>query len=339
MPMQQVEYEFPDPDKEDAGGTEIEVEGSAAEFDLEVEGAVGREVVGKPNEKYVEEKEFEIEVVDDTPEKDRGKTPSNFKEADDAELETYSKSVKKRIGQLNKLIHDERRAKESAQREREELANIARPLFEENQKLKGTVEKNQNTLIEQAKLTVKAEVEVAKRQYKSAYESGDSEALVQAQEAMTTAKIRADRVGNFKPNTLQPTENTIKVPDSTPKSSPQRDQRADAWAKDNSWFGSDDEMTAFALGLDTKLKKDGLDPRSDKYYERIDSRMRELFPEQFDDGGGRKKKSSNVVAPATRSTSPRKVTLSQTQVALAKRLGVSLEDYAKQAAVLMRKQD
>ena len=90
MPMQQVEYEFPDPDKEDAGGTEIEVEGSAAEFDLEVEGAVGREVVGKPNEKYVEEKEFEIEVVDDTPEKDRGKTPSNFKEADDAELETYS---------------------------------------------------------------------------------------------------------------------------------------------------------------------------------------------------------------------------------------------------------
>jgi len=102
-------------------------------------------------------------------------------------------------------------------------------------------------------------------------------------------------------------------------------------------------MTAFALGLDTKLKKDGIDPRSGKYYERINSRMRELFPEQFDDGtedepAGRKK-SSNVVAPATRSTSPRKVTLSQTQVALAKRLGVSLEDYAKQAAVLMRKQD
>jgi hypothetical protein len=160
---------------------------------------------------------------------------------------------------------------------------------------------------------------------------------------MTIAKIRADKVGNFKPNTLQPPANAIKVPDSTPPRAPQRDQRADDWAKDNSWFGSDDEMTAFALGLDTKLKKDGIDPRSDKYYERINSRMRELFPEQFDDGtedepAGRKK-SSNVVAPATRSTSPRKVTLSQTQVALAKRLGVSLEDYAKQAAVLMRKQD
>ena len=341
MPMQQVEYEFPDPDKKGAGDVEVEVEGNETEFQLEVEGAVGREQVKKPG--VAKEKEFEIEVVDDTPEKDRGKTPSNFKEVDDEELESYSKTVKKRIGQLNKAIHDERRAKESAEREREELANIARPLFEENQKLKGTVEKNQTTIIEQAKLTVQAEVEVAKRQYKSAYESGDADALVQAQEAMTIAKIRADKVGSFKPNTLQPPANAIKVPNSTPPRAPQRDQRADDWAKDNSWFGSDDEMTAFALGLDTKLKKDGIDPRSDKYYERINSRMRELFPEQFDDGtedepAGRKK-SSNVVAPATRSTSPRKVTLSQTQVALAKRLGVSLEDYAKQAAVLMRKQD
>tara|TARA_R110000744_G_scaffold41020_1_gene92998 strand:+ start:30 stop:1058 length:1029 start_codon:yes stop_codon:yes gene_type:complete len=342
MPMQQVEYEFPDPDKE--GGTEIEVEGSAAEFDLEVEGAVGREVVSTPGAKDAEKKEFEIEVVDDTPEKDRGKTPSNFKEVDDEELDSYSKTVKKRIGQLNKAIHDERRAKESAEREREELANIARPLFEENQKLKGTVEKTQTTLLEQAKHTVKTEVESAKRQYKTAYESGDSDAIVLAQEAMTTAKIRADKVNSFKAPALQPPENNIKVPDNTPQRVPQRDQRADTWAKDNSWFGSDDEMTAFALGLDTKLKKNGVNPRSDEYYEKIDSRMRELFPEQFDDGVGNepaegRKKSSNVVAPATRSTSPRKVTLSQTQVALAKRLGVSLEDYAKQAAVLMRKQD
>ena len=335
MPMQQVEYEFPDPDKKDAKEVEVDI-ADEAEFELEVEGAVGREQVKKPG--APKEKEFEVEIIDDTPEKDRGKTPSNFKEVDDEELESYSKTVKKRIGQLNKAIHDERRAKESAEREREELANIARPLFEENQKLKGTVEKNQNTLIEQAKVTVNAEVAAAKRQYKDAYESGDSEAIVQAQEAMTTAKIRADKVGSFKPAPLQPRENAIKVPEQEAKTPVQRDQRADAWAQENSWFGSDDEMTAFALGLDTKLKKNGVNPRSDEYYEKIDSRMRELFPDQFE-GAPTQRKSSNVVAPATRSRSPKKVTLSQTQVALAKRLGVSLEDYAKQAAVLMRKQD
>jgi len=335
MPMQQVEYEFPDPDKKDAKEVEVDI-ADEAEFELEVEGAVGREQVKKPG--VAEEKEFEVEIIDDTPEKDRGKTPSNFKEVDDEELESYSKTVKKRIGQLNKAIHDERRAKESAEREREELANIARPLFEENQKLKGTVEKNQATLIEQAKVTVNAEVVAAKRQYKDAYESGDSEAIVQAQEAMTTAKIRADKVGSFKPAPLQPRENAIKVPEQEAKTPVQRDQRADAWAQENSWFGSDDEMTAFALGLDTKLKKNGVNPRSDEYYEKIDSRMRELFPDQFE-GAPTQRKSSNVVAPATRSRSPKKVTLSQTQVALAKRLGVTLEDYAKQAAVLMRKQD
>ena len=335
MPMQQVEFEFPDPDKKD--GKEVEVDiADEAEFELEVEGAVGREQVKKPG--VAEEKEFEVEIIDDTPEKDRGKTPSNFKEVDDEELESYSKTVKKRIGQLNKAIHDERRAKESAEREREELANIARPLFEENQKLKGTVEKNQATLIEQAKVTVNAEVVAAKRQYKDAYESGDSEAIVQAQEAMTTAKIRADKVGSFKPAPLQQGENAIKVPEQEAKTPVQRDQRADAWAQENSWFGSDDEMTAFALGLDTKLKKNGVNPRSDEYYEKIDSRMRELFPDQFE-GAPTQRKSSNVVAPATRSRAPKKVTLSQTQVALAKRLGVTLEDYAKQAAVLMRKQD
>jgi hypothetical protein len=122
-----------------------------------------------------------------------------------------------------------------------------------------------------------------------------------------------------------------------------RDERAVSWADDNPWFGSDDEMTAFALGLDSKLKKSGLDPQSDEYYEKINSRMRQVFPDQFDDGiedqpEETKRKSSNVVAPATRSTGSKKIRLTQSQVAIAKRLGVPLETYAKQAAELMRKQ-
>ena len=342
MPMQQVEFEFPDPDKKEAGDVEVEVEGNETEFELEVEGAVGREQVGKKAPKG----EVEIEVVDDTPKADRGRTASEApEEVTNEELENYSDKVKKRIQHFSKGYHDERRAKETAEREREELERYTKQLVDENKTLKGSVDKSHNTLVESAKQQVKTELAMAKKQYTQAYEAGQSEEMVEAQAALNSAQIRADKVENLKlreETTLQTPSNTEESRKATPTI--QRDPQAIAWADNNSWFGADDEMTAFALGLHTKLTKEGTNPRSEEYYEKIDSRMRQVFPDHFDEGvedepAGRKKKSSNVVAPATRSTSPRKVTLSQTQVALAKRLGVSLEDYAKQAAVLMRKQD
>jgi hypothetical protein len=215
-------------------------------------------------------------------------------------------------------------------------------LVEENQRLTGTVSKNQTALLEQAKQTVARELEAAKRQYKEAYEAGDSDALVEAQDAIATAKIRADKVANFKPAPLQTAETTVKVPQQPIETQAVRDERAVSWADENPWFGSDDEMTAFALGLDSKLKKGGVDPQSDEYYEKINSRMRQVFPDQFDDGiedepTSTQRKSSNVVAPATRSTGPKKIRLTQSQIAIAKKLGVPLETYAKQAAELMRK--
>jgi len=342
MPMQQVEFEFPDPDKKKAGDVEVEVEGNETEFELEVEGAVGREQVGKKAPKG----EVEIEVVDDTPKADRGRTASEApEEVTNEELENYSDKVKKRIQHFSKGYHDERRAKETAEREREELERYTKQLVDENKTLKGSVDKSHNTLVESAKQQVKTELAMAKKQYTQAYEAGQSEEMVEAQAALNSAQIRADKVENLKlreETTLQTPSNTEESRKATPTI--QRDPQAIAWADNNSWFGADDEMTAFALGLHTKLTKEGTNPRSDEYYEKIDSRMRQVFPDQFDESiedepVEQKKKSSNVVAPATRSTSPRKVTLSQTQVALAKRLGVSLEDYAKQAAVLMRKQD
>ena len=341
MPRQQVEFEFPDPDKEAAA--EIEVDIADDDAPLEVEGAVGREDMKKPGKDTIKAGEVEIEVEDDTPEEDRGRKASPPPEdVTDDELENYSEKVKNRIKHFSKGYHDERRAKEAALREREALEAYAKQLVEENQRLTGTVSKNQTALLEQAKQTVAKELEEAKRKYKEAYESGDSDAIVEAQDAIATAKIRADKIANFKPAPLQNVETTVKVPQQPIETQQVRDERAVSWADENPWFGSDDEMTAFALGLDSKLKKSGVDPQSDEYYEKINSRMRQVFPDQFDDGIEDEpevpKKSSNVVAPATRSTGPKKIRLTQSQIAIAKKLGVPLETYAKQAAELMRKQ-
>jgi hypothetical protein len=342
MPRQQVEFEFPDPDKED-NTQEVEVDIVEEDAPLEVEGAVGRENM-KSAKDTIKAGEVEIEVEDDTPPEDRGRKPSEPpQDVTDEELENYSEKVKSRIKHFSKGYHDERRAKETAQREREALEAYAKQLVAENQRLTGTVSKNQTALLEQAKQTVARELEAAKRQYKNAYESGDSDAMVEAQDAIATAKIRADKVANFKPAPLQTTETTVKVPQQPIETQAVRDERAVSWADENPWFGSDDEMTAFALGLDSKLKKGGVDPQSDEYYEKINSRMRQVFPDQFDDGiedepASTQRKSSNVVAPATRSTGPKKIRLTQSQIAIAKKLGVPLETYAKQAAELMRKQ-
>ena len=163
---------------------------------------------------------------------------------------------------------------------------------------------------------------------------------------LNTAQIRLERVNGLKPKqipALQPQETPVQTQVDAPQPQVQRDEKAETWREDNSWFGSDDEMTAFALGLHNKLTKEGVDPKTDTYYEKINSRMRQVFPGQFDDGiedelESTQRKSSNVVAPATRSTAPKKIRLTQSQVAIAKKLGVPLEIYAKQAAALMRKQ-
>jgi hypothetical protein len=288
------------------------------------------------------EVEIEIEVVDDTPPEDKHRKPSDPPEdLTESELNEYSDRVRKRIQKFSKGYHDERRAKEQALKEREELERVAKQLVEENKKLKGTVNKNQEVLLEQAKKQVAAELEQAKRKYKEAYESGDSEAVVTAQENLTSAKLKSERINNFKLTALQNEELGVKT-EQEPESSPEPEQtpvdpRAQDWAKENTWFGSDDEMTSFAIGLHHKLVKTGVDPKSDSYYEKINSRMREVFPEYFNIR--RSSSRSNVVAPATRSTAPKKVRLTETQVAIAKKLGVPLELYAKQVAEEMRKQN
>ena len=348
MPFQKVEFEFPDPEKADEKGTvEVEVEVSSAENVLDVEPKEKPKVEPAPApEPEAKAAEVEIEVVDDTPPKDRGRKPTEPpSEVTDSELEEYSEKVQKRIKQFSKGYHDERRRAEAAQREREEAVRLAQKLIEENKRLQEAQSKSHAALLEQAKARTAAELEQAKRAYKEAYESGDADKVVAAQEALTTAKIRADKVANFKPAPLQPAETVVK-PESTPAPAPVVDKKAVEWQKANSWFGEDDEMTSFALGLHQKLVKEGVDTQSDEYYERINRRMREVFPQQFDEDdevvakpAPKPSKKANVVAPATRSTAPKKVVLTQTQVALAKRLGVPLELYAQKVAEQMRNQN
>jgi len=288
------------------------------------------------------ESEPEIEVVDDTPPEDRGRKPMAEppKEVTDEELAKYDESVQKRIKHFTKGYHEERRAKETAEREREEALKLAQTVLEENKKLKGSVNQNQAALLEQAKKVVSSEVENAKRMYKEAYESGDSDKLVEAQEALTIAKIRADKVNNFKPTPLQEEETPVQIAQQPTKAAPV-DEKLLAWQDQNQWFGSNKRMTAYALGLHEDLVSEGIPSGSDEYYRRINADIRERFSDQFGaeesvDAKPQRTK-SNVVAPATRSTAPKKIVLTQTQVNLAKRLGVPLELYARKVAEEMRK--
>ena len=286
------------------------------------------------------EGDTQVEIVDDTPEKDRGRAPMKEPPAEvtDDELAQYSEGVKKRIQHFSKGYHEERRAKEAALREREEALRLAQNLVEENKKLQGSLGQGQQALLEQAKKVVASEVEQAKAKYKAAYEAGDADAIVSAQEELTAAKIRAERVNNFKPAVAKP-ETPVVQPEPRAVEQPQirLDTKARAWQDANPWFGSDDEMTAVALTVHKKLVESGVNTNSDEYYERINSRVRQLFPDAFPSEKPAKK--SAVVAPATRSTAPKKIVLTQTQVQLAKRLGLPLEVYARQVAEDMRKQN
>jgi hypothetical protein len=285
----------------------------------------------------------EIEVVDDTPEQDRNRKPmvEPPKDVTDEELSKYDEGVQKRIKHFTKGYHEERRAKETAEREREEALRFAQTMAEENKKLKGSLHQGQSALLEQAKKVVASELLDAKRKYKEAYEAGDSEALVNAQEELTSVKMKADRVNNFKPAPLQDEENTVQ-PVSQPRQTVPVDDKLLAWQDKNQWFGTNKRMTAYALGLHEELEGEGIPAGSDEYYRRIDADMQERFSDQFGtdkpaEAPQSQRTKSNVVAPATRSTAPKKIVLTQTQVNLAKRLGVPLELYARKVAEEMRK--
>lgn len=290
------------------------------------------------------EGDSDIEVVDDTPEEDRNRPPMKEPPAEvtEEELSQYSEGVKKRIQHFSKGYHEERRAKEAALREREEALKLAQQVIEENKKLQSSQGQTQKVLIEQAKVVVANEIETAKKKYKEAYEAGDAEALVAAQEELTAAKIKAEKVNSFKPAPLQPEKTEVKPEPEQFKQEQRLDPKVAAWYDANPWFGrSDDlsqEMTALALAVHKKLVENGVNANSDEYFDRINNRIRQVFPDAFPSEKP-VKKAAPVVAPATRSTAPKKIVLTKSQVNIAKRLGLTNEQYARAIAEQMRNQN
>jgi hypothetical protein len=286
------------------------------------------------------EKDFELEIEDDTPEQDRNRQPlpkEMVQDLEEDELEEYSEKVKTRLKQMKKVWHDERREKESALREQQEAVNLAQNLVEENKKLKSRLTEGEKSLISTATSAAELEMEMAKRAYKEAYDSGDSDKIVETQEKLNNAGYRLQRLKGYRPP-LQASENSVQN-QPTQAAAPRLDQKTDSWRKQNTWFGQDEEMTATALGLHQKLEKQygGQYIGTDEYWNTVNKTMQRRFPEYFGDEEPEKpqRTAATVVASASRSTAPKKIVLKQSQLALAKKLGLTPEQYAREYAKTM----
>jgi len=295
------------------------------------------------DDEVLDEPGIEVDVVDDTPEEDRGRLSpvARSEEEHEEELSNVSNNVQKRIKKLKYDFHEERRSKEASSRMRDEAVTYAQRLHKENEKLRELVNRGEQVLVDEVKNRTEKELEAAKFQLRRAHEEGDPESIVSAQELMSKAAYDSQKVQEYIP------QEPVKTAPPAPRVQPQADPKAAEWARENPWFRTDKEMTAVALAVHEDLVTQGVDTKSDDYYQSIDRRVRERFPEKFGDADQgeveisedpalrsdeNRRKPSTVVAPARRTTGakPRKVQLTKTQVALAKRLGISPESYAKQ---------
>jgi hypothetical protein len=283
--------------------------------------------------------EVEIEIVDDTPEKDRGRKPLDKEVADptDDEIESYSEKVQSRIKELTHARHDERRQKEAVAREKAELERLAQHLISENNALKRNVNQGQEVLVYSARKEAETKLDVARRRLKEAQEAFDTDAIVAAQEALAEATWEVQAAKNLRPQTLQETSYEVQ-PQPAPQTQVQPDERSLRWQAKNQWFGQPgfEEYTSYALGLHQKLVNGGINPRSDEYFDQIDGRMKTQFPEIFGGADTKQKRPTTVVASAARTTGTGKIRLTQTQLALAKRYGLTPQQYAMEVAKLER---
>jgi hypothetical protein len=311
------EFQFPDEAGEDKDRLED------AEINISIDG----------------ETEIDIDIEDDTPEKDRFAKPldRNVEDPTDEEIESYGTKVKARIKELTHARHDERRAKEMLAREKAELERLTQRILDENRQLKQYVNDGTATHVETLKAKAEAEMEMARRKYKEAQETYDADTMLEAQENLTDAKMKLEAAKNFRPTPLQVEREVVQTQQQVPRA-PDLDERTQRWQAKNQWFGTPgyEELTAFALGLHQKLVTTGYDPSTEEYFERIDSRMKQVFPEVFQSeekpaAATPAKRPATVVASATRSPGAKKnVKLTASAARIADKFGISHEQYARE---------
>ena len=286
---------------------------------------------------------LDITIIDDTPASDKGRKPLNKEVNDptDEEIENYSEGVKKRIADLTHARHDERRAKEAIAREREELERMAKVLLQENNQLKQFVNNGSKEYGDTIKQSAEQALEMARRNYKIAQDAFDTDGIIAAQEALTEAKLKVEAAKNFRPSTLQQSEFPVQQ-QQVQQQVVGPDEKTLRWQAKNQWFGQQgfEDITSYALGLHQKLVNSGVDPQSDEYFNKVDSQIKKTFPDLFEEAQSNKepagRKTPNVVAPAARSTGTKKIQLTQTQVALAKKFGLTNEQYAREVLKMER---
>ncbi len=316
-----------------------------------------KDVPGAPQEPEVPE--FKIEVVDDTPEEDRGRKPApplSDKDVSEDDLDSYDAKVAARIKKLTKGYHDERRRAEAAEREAAAAVEFAKKLKEKAQHFGNTLKDGSKMFIETSREAAKARYEKATNDFRVAFEAGNTDKVLEAQEALTSAKLALIEAERMRP--LQDSEVEV---DFEPKLAPTNQRReefaaedeiepsesAKQWAAKNKWYGVNKAATAYALGYHSELVEqygpEFLD--TPEYYEAIDARMREKFPEvigsrETDNSGGgsqQRKQPRSVVAPATRSSTVRTVVLTKTEAKMARKLGLTNEQYASEKLKLQNK--
>jgi hypothetical protein len=302
------------------------------------------EVEEKQAKTVEEDDPLDIEVIDDVPEEDRKNATPMPKEIvdelDQDDLEAYSGEAKQKLLQMKKVYNDERRAKESALREQQEALRVAQQLVDENKRLKGRLTTGEQALVSNYKESSERELEIARKNFKEAYDSGDADLLADAQEKLIEAKQRVQKVQEYKPEF---TEEALQTPETSvqmPQTQQRLDPKTQAWLDKNPWYGTDDDMSYLAMGVHRRLEREGVALGSDHYFNVIDKEMRQRFPEKFQDEvdaapeeDAKPSKQSTprpTVAPATRSTSSKKIRLTQTQLALAKKFNLTPEQYARE---------
>jgi len=313
MPFEDTEFKFPD---------EVETKGKPEQ--------------GAP--------EIEIEIEDDTPVEDRGRQPMPkplVEELEKDELDQYDDNVKTKLKQMRKVWHDERREKESAVREQQEAVTLAQRLLEENKRIKSILDTGGKEYVTTMQSNSDMELKIAQRAYKEAYEAGDADKMVDANQALQMANLKAIQVKNFRMPSLQEEETRVQpqpVQYQPAPYVPEPDNKAVVWQNRNRWFGQERGMTAFALALHEDLKDNGVEVGSEDYYRELDKTIRKRFPEKFeeqeDSRQSTRTRPSTVVASAVRSTAPTKVKLKQSQVNLAKKFGLTPEQYVQEVLKL-----